>query len=181
MLQNLRKFIRKPLFWKKKNQDFSREPTKINPNSLEAIKTLRIPKIGTENYDEIKIDGILENFSGEYLSLSEIINKTIKDLQDLFKKPSKDLEINAILTHKDELIENGITYKENGDNFAAFTNFYFAFQLANKLNQKDEAEVLLELINDLKTKLNKKTLDRFNKKYVKTSKIRKNSRIILPF
>ncbi|RLI62589.1 MAG: hypothetical protein DRO88_11700, partial [Promethearchaeia archaeon] len=63
----------------------------------------------------------------------------------------------------------------------AFTNFYFAFQLANKLNQKDEAEVLLELINDLKTKLNKKTLDRFNKKYVKTSKIRKNSRIILPF
>ena len=178
MLQNLRKFVKKSFLQQKKNKKSQGESININPNSLEAIKSLRIPKNNIEDskhsqnpedYDIIKIDSMPDNFPGEFLTLSDIINKTIKDIQDMFKKSSKDLEIGKILTHKDELIENGIIFKENGDYYAAFTNFYFAFQLANKLNQKDEAEVLLDLINDLKSKLDKKIIDKFNKKYVKAS------------
>ncbi len=173
MYRYLRKLYKKPMFQKIITQKFPKDLKKVNPNSLEAIKTLRIPNNNSENYDLIEIDDLSENLTLKDIQsikdIQDIINKTLKDIQVIFKKPSKEIEIRKLLVHKDNFIENGLKYEDLGNYYASYTNFYFALELANKLNQKEEAEILNEAVDRMKSKLNKKQINKFNIKYIKNA------------
>ncbi len=161
------------MFQKIITQKFPKDLKKVNPNSLEAIKTLRIPKNNSENYDLIEIDDLSENLTLKDIQsikdIQDIINKTLKDIQVIFKKPSKEIELRKLYVHKDNFIENGLKHEDLGNYFASYTNLYFALELANKLNQKEEAEILNEAVDRMKSKLNKKQINKFNIKYIKNA------------
>jgi len=173
MLQYFKKIYKNPKFQNKRIRKQSKDFKEINPNSLEAIKTLRIPKNNSGDYDLIEINAIAEEINLKDIQtikdIQDIINKTLKEIQDIFKKPSKEIEINKLLTHKDRFIENGLKYEDLGNFYVSYSNFYFALELAKKLNQKEEAEILNEAVDRMKSKINKKQIDKFYKKYIKSA------------
>ena len=173
MIQYFKKIYKNPKFQNRRIRKASKDLKKINPNSLEAIKTLRIPNNNSGDYDSIEINTIADEINIKDIQtikdIQDIINKTIKEIQDIFKKPSKEVEISKLLVHKDRFIENALINENVGDHFALYTNYYYARQLANKLNQKEEAEVLNEAVDRMKSKLNKKQIDKFYKKYIKNA------------
>ena len=76
-----------------------------------------------------------------------LLNKMIELMPPEFFSLPRDIE---------HSVENGLKYEDLGNYFASYTNFYFALELANKLNQKEEAEILNEVVDHLKSKLYKK-------------------------
>ena len=173
MLEYFKKIYKNPKFQNRRIRKQSKNLKEINPNSLEAIKTLRIPKNNSENYDLIEIDTIAEEINLKDIQtikdIQDIINKTLKEIQDIFKKPSKEIEISKLLVHKDNFIENGLKFEDLGNSYASYSNFYFALELAKKLNQKEEAEILNEAVDRMKSKLNRKQINKFYKKYIKNA------------
>ncbi len=180
ILEKLKKIYKNPKFQNKRIRKQSKDLKEINPNSLEAIKILRIPKNNSEDYDLIEIDSLLENVKIKDLQtvkdIQNIINFTIKEIQNIgkfFARKDELIEngllINKLYAQKDTFIENGLIYENVGNHFASFTNYYFALEIANKLNQKEEAEILNEAVDRMIGKLNKKKIERFYKKYLKNA------------
>ena len=178
--QYFKKIYKNPKFQNRRIRKQSKDLKEINPDSLEAIKTLRIPKNNSEDYDLIDIDASSENINIKEVQtvkdIQDIINKTLKEIQHIGKSfVRKDtfiengLIMSKLFARKDAFIENGLIYENVGNYFASFTNYYFALELAYKLNQKEEAEILNEAVDRMISKLNKKKIERFYKKYLKNA------------
>ena len=180
ILEKLKKIYKNPKFQNKRIRKQSKDLKEINPNSLEAIKTLRIPKNNSENYDLIEIDAFSENTKIKDIQtvkdIQDIINKTIKEIHNigkLFMRKDELIEngliISKLYAQKDMFIENGLVNENVGNYFTSFTNYYFALELAKKLSQKEEAEVLNEAVERMKNKLDKKQINKFYNKYIKSA------------